>query len=53
MAFVNAGVGFSVVRLVAEAGYQFGVDQQLGTTFEGFDDTAGTLYYSAGLQFGI
>jgi hypothetical protein len=38
---------------VAEAGYQFGVDQDLETTFEGFDDAAGTLYYSAGLQFGL
>jgi hypothetical protein len=52
-AFVNAGIGFSAVRLVAEAGYQFGVDQDLETTFEGFDDAAGTLYYSAGLQFGL
>ncbi len=53
MTFVDAGLHLGVFRLTAEIGYQFGVDQHLDTTFEGYDDTTGTVFYAAGLQFGI
>lgn len=53
LGFVDAGLGLGVFRLTGEIGYQFGVDQHLNTTFEGFDDTAGSTFYSAGLQLGF
>lgn len=53
LGFVDAGLGLGVFRLAGEIGYQFGVDQQLGTTFEGYDDTAGSTFYSVGLQLGL
>jgi hypothetical protein len=53
MGFADAGLAFGVFRLTGEIGYQFGVDQQLSTTFEGYDDTAGSTFYSLGLQLGF
>lgn len=53
LGFVDAGLAFGVFRLTGEIGYQFGVDQQLNTTFEGYDDTAGSTFYSLGLQLGF
>lgn len=53
LGFVDAGLALGLVRLTGEIGYQFGVDQHLSTTFEGYDDTAGTTFYSVGLQLGF
>ncbi|HET8762532.1 MAG TPA: hypothetical protein VFM12_03910 [Gemmatimonadales bacterium] len=53
MGFVDGGLAFGVFRLTGEIGYQFGVDQHLDTTFEGYDDTAGSTFYSLGLQLGF
>ena len=53
LGFVDAGLGLGAFRLTGEIGYQFGVDQQLNTTFEGYDDTAGSTFYSVGLQLGF
>jgi len=51
--FVNAGADFGLVKLVGEIGRQWGKDQGLSTEFTGFDDTAGTTFYSVGLRVGI
>ena len=51
--FLDAGLDFGLVKLVGEIGRQSGKDQQLGTTFTGFDDTKGTTFYSVGLRVGI
>jgi hypothetical protein len=51
--FLNAGLDFGLVKLVGEVGRQAGKDQGLGTEFTGFDDTAGTTFYSVGLRMGI
>ncbi|HET7602246.1 MAG TPA: hypothetical protein VFK36_04460 [Gemmatimonadales bacterium] len=53
LGFVDAGLAFGVFRLTGEIGYHFGVDQHLNTTFEGYDDTAGSIFYSLGLQLGF
>jgi hypothetical protein len=53
LGFVDAGLGFGMLRITGEIGYQGGVDQHLNTTFEGYDDTAGSTFYSAGLQLGF
>lgn len=50
LVFAGGGVQLGPVMLAAEIGHQFGRDQSLTTTFEGFDDTAGTTYFSAGLR---
>ena len=52
MAFVDAGVDLKVVKVVGEIGRQFGVDQGLTTTFDGYNDAGGTTFYSLGLRFG-
>jgi hypothetical protein len=51
MAFLNAGLDFPVVKIVAEAGYQFGKDQKLKTTFTGNDPSDSRLFVGAGVQF--
>ena len=51
--FLNAGLDFGFVKLIGEVGRQSGKDQALGTVFTGFDDTAGTTFYSVGLRMGI
>jgi hypothetical protein len=53
MAFANAGLDFQNVRIVGEAGYQFGKDQDIGTVFQDFDPAAGRFFAAAGLQFGV
>lgn len=53
MYFLDAGLDLRVVRLTGEIGYQVGKDQQLGTTFAGYDDAAGTTFYSVGLSVGL
>lgn len=53
MAFLNAALSLSVVRLAGEFGYQSGKDQKLPTTFQGVDDTSGRIFGGIGLQFGF
>ncbi|MEP7176981.1 MAG: hypothetical protein ABI860_10565 [Gemmatimonadales bacterium] len=52
-AFVNAGIGLTLLRLVAEGGYLAGKDQKLSTDFEGFDTTKGKLFAGLGLRVGF
>ena len=51
--FADAGFDFKFLKIVGEIGHQSGKDQQLITNFQGFDDTKGTTFYSAGLRFGF
>lgn len=53
LGFLNAGVSLSMVRLTAELGYQAGKDQNLSTTFEDFDTTAGKFFAGLGLRVGF
>jgi hypothetical protein len=53
MAFANAGLDFQNVRIVGEAGYRFGKDQDIGTVFQDFDPAAGRFFAAAGFQFGL
>jgi hypothetical protein len=51
MGFLNAGLDFPIVKIVAEAGYQFGKKQSLKTTFAGNDPSDSRLFAGAGVQF--
>ncbi|HEX6644432.1 MAG TPA: hypothetical protein VF037_07135 [Gemmatimonadales bacterium] len=51
--FLDAGLDFGFVKLIGEIGRQSGKDQGLETTFAGFDDAAGTTFYSVGLRVGL
>ena len=51
--FANLGLDFRFVRIVGEAGYQFGKDQDIGTVFQDFDPASGRFFAAAGLQFGL
>lgn len=51
--FADAGLDLKVLKIVGEIGHQSGRDQHLITNFQGFDDTKGTTFYSAGLRFGF
>jgi hypothetical protein len=51
MAFLNAGLDFSFLRIGAEAGYQFGKDKNYKTTFTGNDPTKNRLFAGGGLTF--
>ena len=53
LGFANAGLDFRHVKLVAEAGYQFGKDQHLVTTFTDFDPSGGRFFAAAGLTVGL
>lgn len=53
MGFANVGLDFRFVRIVGEAGYQFGKDQDIGTVFQDFDPASGRFFAAAGLQFGL
>ncbi len=53
MAFTNLGLDFGAVRIVGEAGYQFGKDQDIGTVFQDFDPASGRFFAAVGLQFGL
>ena len=48
--FADAGLTLSLVKLVAEVGYQTGTDQRFSTTFSDFDPTAGHVFGGAGLR---
>lgn len=51
MAFLNAALDFSFLKIGAEAGYQFGKDKTYKTTFTGNDPTESRLFGGAGLTF--
>ena len=53
LAFVNAGLNLSVLKLTGEVGYQTGKDQNLSTDFEDFDTTKGKLFAGVGLRVGF
>ncbi len=53
MLFWNAGLTVGPLRLVGEAGYQSGKDQDLTTDFEDFDTTKGRWFGAAGLRIGL
>jgi hypothetical protein len=48
--FLNAGLTMSLVKVVAELGYQTGTDQSFSTTFSDFDPKAGHVFWGAGLR---
>jgi hypothetical protein len=53
LGFVDAGFDTRFVKLIGEAGYQLGKDENLQTTFEDFDPAAGRFFASVGLVVGI
>jgi hypothetical protein len=53
LAFFNAGVNLSVVRLTGEVGYQTGKDQNLSTDFQDFDTNKGKFFAGLGLRVGF
>jgi hypothetical protein len=53
LAFVNAGLNLSMLRLTGEVGYQTGKDQNLSTSFEDFDTTKGKFFAGLGLRLGF
>ncbi len=50
MAFLTAALDLPVFKLGAEAGYQFGKDQNLSTTFDGNDPKDKRLFAGAGIR---
>ena len=53
LAFFDAGLNVSVLRLTGEVGYQTGKDQNLTTDFESFDTTKGKFFAGLGLRLGF
>ena len=53
LVFGNVGLDFGYIRVVGEAGYQFGKDQGITTVFQDFDPASGRFFAAAGLQFGL
>jgi len=53
VAFVNGGLSFAVVKIVAELGFQTGKDQHFSTNFSGFDPKAGHVFGGLGVRFGF
>ncbi len=51
MAFLTAAIDLPVVKIGAEAGYQFGKSENLATTFTGNDPSKKRLFAGAGLRF--
>jgi hypothetical protein len=51
MAFLTAALDLPVVKIGAEAGYQFGKDQNLKTTFSGNDPSKSRLFAGGGISF--
>ena len=50
MAFLTAAVDLPIFKIGAEAGYQFGKDQSLSTTFAGNDPKDKRLFAGAGIR---
>jgi hypothetical protein len=53
LAFVDAGLNLSVLKLSGEVGYQTGKDQNLSTDFQDFDTTKGKFFAGLGLRLGF
>jgi hypothetical protein len=53
LAFLDAGLDLSTVKLLGEVGYQGAKDQKLSTDFEEFDTTKGKFFASFGLRVGF
>jgi hypothetical protein len=53
LAFFDAGLNLSVMRLTGEVGYQTGKDQNLSTNFQDFDTTKGKFFAGLGLRLGF
>ena len=53
VAFANLGLDLGTVRIVGEAGYQFGKDQGITTVFQDFDPASGRFFAAAGFQLGL
>jgi hypothetical protein len=53
LAFLNAGLDLAAFSVVGELGYQSGRDTELGTDFEDFDSTSGTLFAGLGLRLSL
>jgi hypothetical protein len=53
VAFVDAGLNLSMVRLTGEVGYQTGKDEHLNTNFQDFDTTKGKFFAGLGLRMGF
>jgi hypothetical protein len=53
LAFLDAGLDLSAVKLLGEVGYQGAQDQKLSTDFEDFDTTKGKFFASFGLRVGF
>jgi hypothetical protein len=51
MAFADLGLDFPVLKIVGEAGCQFGQSQHLVTTFENNNPSDNRFFASAGLRF--
>ena len=50
MAFLSAALDLPIVKIGAEAGYQFGKNQNLKTTFTGNDPSKSRLFAGAGIR---
>lgn len=50
MLFADAGLSLGLVTLAGELGWQSGTDEDLATTFEGFDPEEGMLFGGLGLR---
>ncbi len=48
--FVDAGMNFLLVKVVGELGYQTGKDQDLTTTYQGFDPKSGHVFGGIGVR---
>jgi hypothetical protein len=53
LAFLDAGLDLSTVKLLGEVGYQGAKDQKLSTDFEEFDTTKGKFFAGFGLRMGF
>jgi hypothetical protein len=53
LAFLDAGLDLSALRLIAEVGYQAGKDQHLSTQFEKLDTSKGKFFAGFGLRLGL
>jgi hypothetical protein len=53
LAFLDAGLDLSALRLIAEGGYQAGRNQHLSTQFEKLDTSKGKFFAGLGLRLGL
>lgn len=53
LGFLTAAIDLPIIKIGAEAGYQFGKTQNLATTFTGNDPSKKRFFAGAGLRFGF